>query len=1259
MEIVESPKKNNSFSYNNNNNNKLSRNNSHHKNQIIEKLDKGKNLGTFILGQKLGSGTFGIVRLATHIITGEKVAVKILDKYKILREADKRRLEREIKILKILRHNNIVHLYNVIQTSSTIYLVMEYVDGKELFEYIVHKRRLSELEACKFYQQLISGVEYLGKLRVTHRDLKPENLLLDKMKNIKIVDFGLSNLYRNNELLSTACGSPCYAAPEMLSGKRYNGLQVDIWSSGIVLYAMICGTLPFEDSDNNILYKKIKQGNFNIPEFVSDKAKDILHRILNIDPVKRYTIEQIKSHPWFNMINPKLYMSEGLLLNTYIVPIDEDIINQMSNEYEYNSVEVRINLLANKHNHLTTTYYLLLKKKLKKGEKSICNTFSIEFIRYINNRENLLSNYKGNWKKLFKDRAREKNIKSKDFKGERKISNNLNQEMQNSYKNISKFEPNENSSKAITNSSTNTDKYEKKSSNKIDKPKSLNNDEQYNNIININNENNKNIQSNISNEIKKEKNTLINKMNKNNEKTKNGKKDSLHPPVKKVTIFEYLKKIKELGNKKYSKDDKTNFNYSIEKEETIHTNTKNPNGSRNNKIKKQNKKFKEYENKLKVDKTIDNNNKRGKHKYSISTLNSNTIDKELYSQKFYNLFNNNLFDIKNYLKEKKNNVKTRNKNILIENDNTNTNIINYYQQKNRNNKLNKDIIINDFSTIDHDDYPVQITSQSKKSDKRYNKHKKGLESSKYVESKYYFTKKNQEKSKEYLTNSYLNIDKTNASNRNIKNRRRKNNFNYNNNMSYKNKSYNKKRSESSLKKRKKYCQSISSKLKRPKNDNKSTSLVNKNYYYNNNVNNTIEIISSSRNMHMNNLPSLVSNSSSKKNYSKRNNYTLKMIDNENSYGVNYIVQKKMIKNGLFNSNNYNRKKFFNTSVSFEKTDGDTSNDESQTKKINKINNNNYIFINVENYNEPINKTNYKSHKNSKDIESDYESNTKKKEKDKIYLEIKSKHKKFNNNQDFLNYNNIKGNYLNVLSDLNYESKKNISKLNYNINNYRKRNRINKSVCLKNSTYENYRNAFCNNTKDTSHKKMISKRYIFNNSNKLIFNNMPNYIINTQKQLKYIRKRKIINNDFSNTTDDFLGKSYVDDRQDKMHQTTFDSYDLNFNNSYINNNKCNKMIFPKKITYTSFDLNTVIFVNDRKRFNLVVNKELENKKIKYIFKNNKYLCWRNDNKLMIQIIKIGKNCYAINMHIIKQSNFFNIVFLKEFFKNIVNKYNLNK
>ena len=137
--------------------------------------------------------------------------------------------------MKILRHPNIVHLYSVIQTNQYIYLIMEYISGKELFDYIVLKKRLQENEACKFYQQIISGIEYLHKLKIVHRDLKPENLLLDSKKNIKIVDFGLSNMYLNNELLSTACGSPCYAAPEMINGEKYNGLLVDIWS-----YCFIC-----------------------------------------------------------------------------------------------------------------------------------------------------------------------------------------------------------------------------------------------------------------------------------------------------------------------------------------------------------------------------------------------------------------------------------------------------------------------------------------------------------------------------------------------------------------------------------------------------------------------------------------------------------------------------------------------------------------------------------------------------------------------------------------------------------------------------------------------------------------------------------------------------------------------------------------------------------------------------------------------------------------------------------------------------------
>ncbi len=238
---------------------------------------------------------------------------------KILEQADKTRVEREIKILKTLRHNNIIQLYSVISTSTTIYLIMEYASGKELFDYIVLKQRLSESEACKFFQQIINGIEYLHKLRIVHRDLKPENLLLDNRKEIKIADFGLSNLYSKGELLKTACGSPCYAAPEMIAGKRYSGLMVDIWSSGIILYAMICGYLPFEDKNNEVLYKKITDGKFSIPTHLSDQGIDLLKKVLNTDPTKRFNINQIRNHPWFNM--NKFTLNEGLLICYHVIPV--------------------------------------------------------------------------------------------------------------------------------------------------------------------------------------------------------------------------------------------------------------------------------------------------------------------------------------------------------------------------------------------------------------------------------------------------------------------------------------------------------------------------------------------------------------------------------------------------------------------------------------------------------------------------------------------------------------------------------------------------------------------------------------------------------------------------------------------------------------------------------------------------------------------------------------------------------------------------
>ena len=394
-----------------------------------------KYIGQFILGEKLGQGTFGIVVLATHQLTGEKVAVKILEKEKIIQEADKTRIEREIKILKNLRHNNIVHLYDVKETASSLYIIMEYIQGKELFDYIVGKKRLSEIEACNFYQQIISGIEYLGKIRVVHRDLKPENLLLDNKKNIKIVDFGLSNIYPNNELLKTACGSPCYAAPEMINGELYNGLEVDIWSSGIVLYAMLCGYLPFEDGDNEVLYKKITNGKFKTPRFLSENCKDILHKILNVDPKKRFTIKQIKKHPWFNLINPRINMSEGLLLNVYIVPIDEKILDEMVNEFKFKEEEIRANLISNNHNHTTTTYYLLLSKKIREGKKTVGDMKSKEFLNYITNPVNLLSTYGYDINMIIQIRNSLKNKENieKKFFNNYKTQNGINMNKKNKY----------------------------------------------------------------------------------------------------------------------------------------------------------------------------------------------------------------------------------------------------------------------------------------------------------------------------------------------------------------------------------------------------------------------------------------------------------------------------------------------------------------------------------------------------------------------------------------------------------------------------------------------------------------------------------------------------------------------------------------------------------------------------------------------------------------------------------------------------------
>ena len=208
-----------------------------------------------ILGKTIGEGTFGKVKLGTHILTGDKIAVKILEKERITDVADVERVSREIHILKLIRHPNIIQLYEIIETPKQLYLIMEYANGGELFDYIVKKTRVDEYESCNYFQQIISGIDYIHKLNIVHRDMKPENLLLDHKNKIKIVDFGLSNTFKDDEMLKTAWGSPCYAAPEMIAGKSYIGQKADIWSWGVILYALVWGFLPFEDQNTSNLYK--------------------------------------------------------------------------------------------------------------------------------------------------------------------------------------------------------------------------------------------------------------------------------------------------------------------------------------------------------------------------------------------------------------------------------------------------------------------------------------------------------------------------------------------------------------------------------------------------------------------------------------------------------------------------------------------------------------------------------------------------------------------------------------------------------------------------------------------------------------------------------------------------------------------------------------------------------------------------------------------------------------------------------------------
>lgn len=283
-------------------------------------------VGDYVILNTLGTGTFGRVKLAEHVLTGQKVAVKIINKQKMHQMNMHEKLSREIDILKVMAHPHVIRLYELIDSPTELFMIMEYVSGGELFDYIVHKVRLRESEARRLFQQIISGVEFCHSHMVCHRDLKPENLLLDKNLQIKIADFGLSNRMWDGEFLKTSCGSPNYASPEVVSGKFYAGPETDVWSAGVCLYALLCGSLPFDDENVPNLFRKIKHGNFTLPGHISADAKDLIVQMLVVDPTKRLTIPQIRKHRWFRVGLPD-YLRHPLKYNMGAATLANDVLD--------------------------------------------------------------------------------------------------------------------------------------------------------------------------------------------------------------------------------------------------------------------------------------------------------------------------------------------------------------------------------------------------------------------------------------------------------------------------------------------------------------------------------------------------------------------------------------------------------------------------------------------------------------------------------------------------------------------------------------------------------------------------------------------------------------------------------------------------------------------------------------------------------------------------------------------------------------------
>uniref|UniRef100_A0A672LE40 BR serine/threonine kinase 2 n=1 Tax=Sinocyclocheilus grahami TaxID=75366 RepID=A0A672LE40_SINGR len=326
-------------------------------------------VGPYRLEKTLGKGQTGLVKLGIHCVTCQKVAIKIVNREK-LSESVLMKVEREIAILKLIEHPHVLKLHDVYENKKYLYLVLEHVSGGELFDYLVKKGRLTPKEARKFFRQIISALDFCHSHSICHRDLKPENLLLDEKNNIRIADFGMASLQVGESLLETSCGSPHYACPEVIRGEKYDGRKADVWSCGVILFALLVGALPFDDDNLRNLLEKVKLGVFHMPHFIPPDCQNLLRGMIEVDATKRFTLEQIQKHTWYiggkNEPEPEQPVPRKVAIRTLpsTEDIDPDVLESMYSLGCFRDKnKLMKDLLSDDDNQEKMIYFLLLDRK--------------------------------------------------------------------------------------------------------------------------------------------------------------------------------------------------------------------------------------------------------------------------------------------------------------------------------------------------------------------------------------------------------------------------------------------------------------------------------------------------------------------------------------------------------------------------------------------------------------------------------------------------------------------------------------------------------------------------------------------------------------------------------------------------------------------------------------------------------------------------------------------------------------------------------